>query len=113
MREAGNRARLGRRRQNHAISRQSELTNSPLPIGLKSNTQTRLPSGRGRLVSNATAENPKEQLKSTIDRVIEVLRTIRGPQDIEKNMNSLRQILLTRFDYAPWRSSRWGIAGTI
>src|SRR5207244_7858821 len=33
-------------------------------------------------------------------RVIEVLRTIESPRDIEKNRNFLRQILLTRFDYA-------------
>src|SRR6266513_3260462 len=49
---------------------------------------------------NATAEGLKEQLQSTVDRVIEVLRTIESPRDIEKNRNFLRQILLTRFDYA-------------
>ena len=49
---------------------------------------------------NATAESPKEQLQGTVDRVIEVLRTIESPRDIEKNRNFLRQILLTRFDYA-------------
>ena len=49
---------------------------------------------------NAAAEGAKEQLQGTIDRVIEVLRTIQSAADIEKNRNSLRQILLTRFDFA-------------
>lgn len=49
---------------------------------------------------NAAAESAKEQLQGTIDRVIEVLRTIRSAEDIEKNRSSLRQILLTRFDFA-------------
>jgi len=49
---------------------------------------------------NATAESPKEQLQGTVDRVIEVIRTIESPRNIEKNRNFLRQILLTRFDYA-------------
>jgi phospholipid transport system substrate-binding protein len=50
--------------------------------------------------SKAIAESPKEQLQGTIDRVIEVLRTIRSPQDIKQNRNALRQLLLTRFDFA-------------
>jgi ABC-type transporter MlaC component len=50
--------------------------------------------------SNAVAASPKEQLQDTIDRVIEVLQTIRSPQDIDKNRNALRQLLLTRFDFA-------------
>ena len=49
---------------------------------------------------NAAAESAKEQLQGTMDRVIEVLRTIRSPEDIERNRSSLRQILLTRFDFA-------------
>jgi ABC-type transporter MlaC component len=49
---------------------------------------------------NAGAESPKEQLQSTINRVIEVLRTIKSPADIERNRHSLRQALLTRFDFA-------------
>ena len=49
---------------------------------------------------NATAGSPREQLQSTIDRVIEVLRTIRSPADIERNRNLLRRVLLTRFDFA-------------
>jgi phospholipid transport system substrate-binding protein len=49
---------------------------------------------------NALAESAKEQLQGTIDRVIEVLRTIHSAEDIERNRNSLRQILLTRFDFA-------------
>ena len=48
---------------------------------------------------NAAAESAKEQLQGTMNRVIEVLRTIRGPEDIERNRSSLRQILLTRFDF--------------
>jgi phospholipid transport system substrate-binding protein len=48
---------------------------------------------------NATAESPEEQLQDTIDRVIEVLRIIRSPADIESNRNLRRQILLTRFDF--------------
>ena len=49
---------------------------------------------------NAAAEGAKEQLQGTIDRVIEVLRTIHSVEDIERNRNSLRQILLIRFDFA-------------
>jgi len=49
--------------------------------------------------SNALAESPKEQLQKTIDRIIEVLKTIRSPEDIERNRSSLRQLLLTRFDF--------------
>jgi phospholipid transport system substrate-binding protein len=48
----------------------------------------------------AAADSAKEQLQGTIDRVIEVLRTIRSQGDIERNRKSLRQILLTRFDFA-------------
>jgi phospholipid transport system substrate-binding protein len=51
-------------------------------------------------VPTAAADNAKEQLQGTIDRVIEVLRTIRSQEDIERNRKSLRQILLTRFDFA-------------
>jgi phospholipid transport system substrate-binding protein len=50
--------------------------------------------------SNAVAESPKEQLQGTIDRIVEVLQTIQGPQDIGRNRNALRQLLLTRFDFA-------------
>jgi MlaC protein len=42
---------------------------------------------------------PQQQLQGTIDRVIEVLQTIRSPHDINKNRNALRQLLLTRFDF--------------
>ena len=51
-------------------------------------------------VPNAAAETAKEQLQGSMDRVIEVLRTIRSPEDIERNRNSLREILLVRFDFA-------------
>ena len=61
--------------------------------------------------SNAAAESAREQLQGTIDRVIEILRTIRSPQDIEKNKDAVRQILLTRFDFAAMAQksmgSRW------
>ena len=50
--------------------------------------------------SNAAAESAKEQLQGTMDRVVEVLRTIRSPEDIDRNRNTLRQILLTRIDFA-------------
>jgi phospholipid transport system substrate-binding protein len=49
---------------------------------------------------NAAAETAKEQLQGSMDRVIEVLRTIPSPEDIERNRNSLREILLVRFDFA-------------
>jgi phospholipid transport system substrate-binding protein len=49
---------------------------------------------------NAAAEGAKEQLQGTIDSVIEVLGTIQSAEDIERNRNFLRQILLTRFDFA-------------
>ena len=62
---------------------------------------------------NAPAESAKEQLQGTIDRVIEVLRTIHSAEDIERNRNSLRQILLTRSILRQWRRSRWGITGRI
>lgn len=51
-------------------------------------------------VSNASEETAKEQLQSTIDRIIEVLRTIRSAEDIETNKSLFHQILLTRFDFA-------------
>ena len=49
---------------------------------------------------NAAAESAKEQLQGTIDRVIEVLQTIRSSEDIEKNKGLVRQILMPRFDFA-------------
>jgi phospholipid transport system substrate-binding protein len=49
--------------------------------------------------SYALAESPKDQLQKTIDSIIEVLKTIRSPEDIERNRGSLRQLLLTRFDF--------------
>jgi ABC-type transporter MlaC component len=50
--------------------------------------------------TNAAAEDAKEQLQGTIDRVIEVLQTIRSSEDIEKNKGLVRQILMPRFDFA-------------
>jgi phospholipid transport system substrate-binding protein len=52
------------------------------------------------LVPNAAAESAKQQLQGTMDRIIEVLQTIHSAEDIERNRISLRQILLTRFDFA-------------
>jgi len=49
--------------------------------------------------SSAPAEGPKEQLQNTIDGIIKVLKTIRTPADISRNRNSIRQLLLTRFDF--------------
>jgi phospholipid transport system substrate-binding protein len=50
--------------------------------------------------SNAIADTPKEQVQTSIDQIIKVLQTIRSPQDIDRNRNALRRILLTRFDFA-------------
>ena len=50
--------------------------------------------------SSAPAEGPEEQLQNTIDGIIKVLKTIRTPADIDKNRNAIRQLLLTRFDFA-------------
>ena len=49
---------------------------------------------------NAAAESAKEQLRGTFDRVIEVLLTIRSPEEIDRNRSSLHQILLARIDFA-------------
>ena len=49
--------------------------------------------------SSAAAEGPKEQLQGTIDGIISVLKTIHSRADIDKNRNSIREILLTRFDF--------------
>ena len=52
------------------------------------------------LTAKASADSAKEQLQDTMDRVIEVLQTIRSAEDIERNKGLVRQILLTRFDFA-------------
>jgi ABC-type transporter MlaC component len=62
---------------------------------------------------NAAAESAKEQLQGTIDRVIEVLQTIRSSEDIEKNKGLVREILMPRFDFAAMAESRRGITGKI
>ena len=49
---------------------------------------------------NAQAESPQQQLQGTVDSVIKVLGTIRSQEDFKRNREPLRQILLTRFDYA-------------
>jgi phospholipid transport system substrate-binding protein len=49
--------------------------------------------------SSAAAEGPKEQLQGTIDGIISVLKTIHSRADIAKNRKSIREILLTRFDF--------------
>jgi ABC-type transporter MlaC component len=62
-------------------------------------------------LSNVSAETAKQQLQDTLDRVVDVLRTIRSAKDIETNKTLLRQILLTRFDFAAMAQrtlgSRW------
>ena len=60
------------------------------------------------LASNAAAESAKEQLQGTIDSIIAVLKTIHGPEDIEKNRSSVRQILLPRFDFTAMAQSSLG-----
>jgi len=56
----------------------------------------------------AGADSAKEQLQGTIDSVVEVLRTIRSQEDIERNRKSLRQILLIRFDFAAMAQTSLG-----
>jgi phospholipid transport system substrate-binding protein len=58
--------------------------------------------------SKASAESAKEQLQATIDHVIEVLKTIQNPEDIERNRSALRQVLLTRFDFAAMAQNSLG-----
>lgn len=48
----------------------------------------------------AVADTPKAQVQGTIERVLEVLRTIRSVEDIARNKGLFRQILLDRFDFA-------------
>lgn len=64
------------------------------------------------IVPRVGAASAKEQLQGTIDRVIEVLQTIRSPQDIAKNKKLLSEILVTRFDYEAMAQQslgkRWG-----
>jgi hypothetical protein len=63
---------------------------------------------------NAAAESAKEQLQGTIDRVIEVLQTIRSSEDIEKNKGLVRQILMPPASILrQWQRSPWGITGKI
>jgi len=49
--------------------------------------------------SNAKADTAKEQLQATIDRIIQVLHTIRSREDIGKSRKPISEILVTRFDY--------------
>ena len=46
------------------------------------------------------ADTPRQQLQGTIERVMEVMQTIRSAEDIERNKALFRQILSTRFDFA-------------
>lgn len=48
----------------------------------------------------AMAETPKAQLQETIERVMEVLQTIRSAEDIATNKGVFQRILLERFDFA-------------
>lgn len=45
-------------------------------------------------------ETPRQQIQGTMDRIMEVLGTIRSVEDIERNKGLIRQILLARFDFA-------------
>ena len=65
------------------------------------------------LTAKASADSAKEQLQDTMDRVIEVLQTIRSAEDIERNKGLVRQILLTRFDFAAMAENPSEIAGKI
>ena len=62
-------------------------------------------------VPNAQAQGPKEQLQGTIDSVMKVLLTIQSRNDIERNREPLRKLLVARFDYAAmarqWLGNRW------
>jgi phospholipid transport system substrate-binding protein len=50
--------------------------------------------------ADAEAVSAKEQLQGTLDHVIALLRTIHGPEDVDRVRHSLRPVLLTRFDFA-------------
>ncbi len=50
-------------------------------------------------VPKARADSPKQQLQITIERVLEVIRTIQSEEDIARNKGLLRQILSDRFDF--------------
>lgn len=52
------------------------------------------------LAPSARADTPGEQLRATIDRVMEVLASIRSAEDIEGKKPLFRQILAMRFDFA-------------
>jgi len=56
----------------------------------------------------AMAQGPTEQLQDTIDRIIAVLQTIRSREDIGKNRDALRQLLMIRFDFAAMAQSSLG-----
>jgi phospholipid transport system substrate-binding protein len=56
----------------------------------------------------AKAQNPTEQLQNTIDQVIEILRTIRSPEEVAKHKDSLRQLLILRFDFTAMAQSTLG-----
>jgi phospholipid transport system substrate-binding protein len=45
------------------------------------------------------AQKPKEQIQGTIEQVMEVLSTIHSAEDIAKNKDLFRKILLIRFDF--------------
>src|ERR1051325_7371642 len=48
---------------------------------------------------NLRAQSPTEQMQDTMDRIIAVLRTIRSPEDVEKNREALHRLLIVRFDF--------------
>lgn len=57
---------------------------------------------------NARAQSPTEQLQDSIDRIIAVLQTIHSREDIGKNRDELRQLLMIRFDFAAMAQSSLG-----
>jgi phospholipid transport system substrate-binding protein len=56
----------------------------------------------------AFAQSAKEQLEETVNRVMELLRTIESREDIVKSKPLFRQILAQRFDFAAMARSSLG-----
>jgi len=51
-------------------------------------------------VSAASALTPKDQIRDTLERVLEITRTFNSQQDFIDNKPKLRAIILPRFDFA-------------
>jgi hypothetical protein len=60
------------------------------------------------------ASVPGEQVKLTIDKVMEVLRdpTLRGDSKKLQRREQLQQIVLPGLTSPKWRSGRWEVTGT-